>query len=181
MIVLDNHASGYVIGIGSNIEPEANVPRILFELLNRFGRVLISRILRTRPVGMASESEFLNLAVFVQTDLSSHVIKDICNDIEQSLGRDREDPERAQKDRVADLDILFKLDPAHSDVDLEHVEGIYFRAAVADLFSLLGLPAAERREYGEAVGLCGMSVGKMPATIDLDGRTGKVVIVEQCP
>ncbi|WP_052064594.1 2-amino-4-hydroxy-6-hydroxymethyldihydropteridine diphosphokinase [Acidihalobacter prosperus] len=174
-------ASGYVIGIGSNIEPERNVPRIIDALLRRFGALRMSRILRTRPVDMASERDFLNLAIYAETALTASELKDVCNGIECALGRDRCDPERARKDRVADLDILFALVPGVSAPSLTAVDGVYFRPVVADLYGLLGLSPVAMESPGVPVCLDGASAGEVPAAIHLDRGTGQVVVVEQRP
>ena len=169
---------GFVIGIGSNIAPERNVPRILRALLAEFGALYMSRILRTRPVGMASQAEFLNLAVFVETGLDAAALKAVCNRIETGLGRDRDDPDSARKDRPADLDILFPVVPGQAFRPT--VEGEYQRPVVADLLAFLGLgPAPDGLPGGEAVDLGGVSAGEVAAAVDRQGGTGDVVVVEQ--
>jgi 2-amino-4-hydroxy-6-hydroxymethyldihydropteridine diphosphokinase len=169
---------GFVIGIGSNIAPERNVPRILRMLLAEFGALRMSRILRTRPVGMTSQAEFLNLAVFVETDLDAAALKAVCNRIETGLGRDRDDPDSARKDRPADLDILFPVIPGQMLRPV--VEGDYQRPVLADLLSFLGLgQAPDGLPAGETVDLDGISAGEVAATVDWQGGAGDVVVVEQ--
>lgn len=169
---------GFVIGIGSNIAPERNVPRILRALLDEFGTLRMSRILRTRPVGMASQAEFLNLAVFVETDLDATALKAVCNRIETGLGRDRDDPDSARRDRPADLDILFVLLPDQAPRPL--VEGEYQRRVVAELLAFLELgPAPAGLPAGEPVDLGGVSAGEVAAAVDRQGGAGDVVVVEQ--
>lgn len=181
MNALYPHVAGYVIGIGSNIDPEANVPRILDALLRHFGRLSMSRILRTQPVNMASAREFFNLAVLVETQIAPAALKDICNGIECALGRDRGDPSRALKDRVADLDILFTLGPREPLPALAQVDGVYFQPVVADIYGLLGLSVPARGVAGVTIRLGEVSAGEVPATIHRDGRTGQIVVVEQRP
>lgn len=169
---------GFVIGIGSNIAPERNVPRILKALLAEFGALRMSRVLRTRPVGMDSGADFLNLAVFVETDLDAGRLKQVCNRIETALGRDRSDPDSARKDRPADLDILFALQPGR--VARPVVEGDYQRAVVADLLASLHLaPPAQALPPGEAVALDGQSAGEVAAAVHRQGRAGNVVVAKQ--
>ena len=169
---------GFVIGIGSNIAPERNVPRILRALLDEFGVLRMSRNLRTRPVGMASRAEFLNLAVFIETDLDAGALKAVCNRIETALGRDRDDPERARKDRPADLDILFPVEPGQALKPV--VEGEYQRLAVADLLAFLGLgPSPGDLPEGEAVNLDGLSAGEVAAAVYRQRGAGDEVVVEQ--
>jgi 2-amino-4-hydroxy-6-hydroxymethyldihydropteridine diphosphokinase len=169
---------GFIIGIGSNIAPERNVPHILRALLDRFGALSMSRILRTRPIDMASRAEFLNLAVFVETDLDAAALKQVCNRIETDLGRDRDDPDSARKDRPADLDILFPVVPGQTLRPV--IEGEYQRPVVADLLTFLGLGSAPHDlPAGEPVNLGGVSAGKVAAAVDRQGSAGDVVVVEQ--
>lgn len=99
-------ASGYLLGIGSNIDPENNIAEIIRQLLGHFPQLALSRILKIPPIGMNSHRDFLNLVVFIETDINEAALKTICNEIEVRLGRDRTDPSRKIKDRPADLDIL---------------------------------------------------------------------------
>ena len=101
-----NSQSGYLIGIGSNIEPHDNIVAIINQLLEHFSRITVSRVLLLPPIGMNSQHDFLNVVVFIETDIAKEKLKDICNAIEIILGRDRNDPTRKTKDRTADLDIL---------------------------------------------------------------------------
>lgn len=98
--------AGYLVGVGSNLLPEHNVPAIIRTLLLEFGTLGVSPVIRTRPVGILSHHDFLNAVVFVETDLSADRLKAFFNDVEERLGRDRSDRARHTKDRPADLDIL---------------------------------------------------------------------------
>ncbi|APZ42073.1 2-amino-4-hydroxy-6-hydroxymethyldihydropteridine diphosphokinase [Acidihalobacter ferrooxydans] len=170
---------GYVIGIGSNIAPERNVPRILRALLDQFGALRMSRIVRTRPVGMRTVADFLNLAVFVETDLDARALKAACNRIETALGRNRADPGSAHKDRPADLDILFPVLPGAPPRPV--VEGEYQRAVVAELLATLALaPPPAGLPRGEAVDLGGVSAGEVAAAVHRQGGAGDEIVVEQC-
>ena len=99
----------YFIGIGSNVDYERNVLRILAALSSLTKLLHISSIIRTAPVGMKSKNEFLNLCVAIRSNISLEELKNITNDIEIRLGRDRRDPFRRVKDRPADLDILLSI------------------------------------------------------------------------
>lgn len=100
--------SGYLLGIGSNINPVKNIGLIISLLVDRYPQLTLSRVLKIPPIGMNSQHDFLNLVVFIETDCSETDLKAICNSIEVQLGRDRNDPDRKHKDRPADLDILTK-------------------------------------------------------------------------
>ncbi len=102
-----NLKPGYILGIGSNINPKINVAKILSLLLTEFPTLMLSRIINIPPVGMNSHLHFLNVVVYIETDLAGKELKSLCNNIETQLGRDRDDPASKIKDRTADLDILF--------------------------------------------------------------------------
>ncbi len=168
---------GQVIAIGSNIDPETNIPRILWRLLDHFAPLYLSRILRTDPVGIHSRAQFLNLAVFISTEHSVAQLKTLTNTIETRLGRDRADPGHSRKDRPADLDILFAIHPGKPPS--LYFEGNYQRTVVLDLLAWLGLnPPPPQLPPGITLNLGGVSAGEMPATINRDRRTGHVIIVE---
>ncbi|MEJ2686069.1 MAG: 2-amino-4-hydroxy-6-hydroxymethyldihydropteridine diphosphokinase [Gammaproteobacteria bacterium] len=103
---LQGMGPGYLVGVGSNLDPERNVPVIVRTLLLEFGRLGVSPVIRTRPVGILSHHDFLNAVVFVETDLPVDRLKAFFNEVEERLGRDRSDRARHTKDRPADLDIL---------------------------------------------------------------------------
>lgn len=105
-------SSGYLLGIGSNLEPEHNIGKIIESLLALFPKLTLSRVLSIPPVGMNSHHDFLNMVVFIETSMDQDSLKSLCNEIETQLGRDRSDPASKTKDRPADLDILFKINAA---------------------------------------------------------------------
>lgn len=99
-------AGGYLLGLGSNINPQHNFAAIVRQLLRHFDALHLSRVLHIPPVGMNSHRDFLNAVAFLETDMEEAALKAICNKIEVELGRDREDPNSKLKDRPADIDIL---------------------------------------------------------------------------
>lgn len=101
---------GYLLGLGSNINPQQNFVAIIQALLAEFDHLHLSRVLTIPPIGMNSRHAFLNAVAFIETDLSATQLKAICNQIEIALGRDRDDPNSKIKDRPADLDILARFD-----------------------------------------------------------------------
>ena len=98
-----DHKAGYLMGVGSNLSPHQNIAQIIEELLQQFSQLSLSRILHIPPVGMNSQHDFLNMAVFIETDIAQTELKAFCNDLETQLGRDRNDPASKIKDRAADL------------------------------------------------------------------------------
>src|SRR3954453_12098114 len=75
-------ARGYFLGIGTNIEPEQNILRILGLLVEHFGRIWVSRFYWTDPAGMVSTRPFINACGIVRTDLGPAECKAICVSIE---------------------------------------------------------------------------------------------------
>lgn len=105
----DKKRLGVLFSIGSNINPHQNVINVLERLLKQFPEIVVSRILKIPPVGMTSHQDFLNLVVFIATEMELSALKSLFNKIETDLGRDRSDPNCKIKDRPADLDILLEV------------------------------------------------------------------------
>ena len=109
----------WFIGIGSNIDPRANVPLILEELVHLADEEVISPIIETEPVAIKTHDSFLNLVVCIRWAGTQAELKAECVAIEERLGRDRSHPESKNRDRTADLDLLFSLDDGETlDVSL---------------------------------------------------------------
>ncbi len=122
-----NSQSGFLIGIGSNIDPLDNLVKIIDQLLEHFPKITLSRVLLLPPIGMNSQHDFLNVVVFIETDIIENALKEICNAIETNLGRDRTDPTRKTKDRPADLDILTSVQyPKDRGLPPHTITGEYF-------------------------------------------------------
>jgi 2-amino-4-hydroxy-6-hydroxymethyldihydropteridine diphosphokinase len=94
------------ISLGSNIDPETNLPAAV-ELLRRFGDVTaVSAVYETLPVGFCDQPNFLNAAILLETDRSLDQIREVVvPEIEQALHRVR-DPARLDGPRTIDLDVL---------------------------------------------------------------------------
>ncbi len=100
---------GFFFSIGSNIAPERHVPQIVRLLTYTFGALCLSPVYRTAPHGMATANHFMNLIGYLETPLDAEALKGRFNGIEETLGRDRGDPRKKEKDRVADIDILCEV------------------------------------------------------------------------
>lgn len=102
----------YMLGLGSNLSPEKNLPAALIKLLEHSPILLISSVLITQPQNLVSPHQFLNMAVVWQSRRDPLEAKSLFNQIETELGRDRNDPQRKTKDRTIDIDILFSFSEA---------------------------------------------------------------------
>ena len=93
-----------LIAMGSNIEPESNLPRAVQLLSERTELVEVSPVYETAPVGKEDQANFLNAAVVLRTPHSAAVLKrEVLSQIEQTLGRVRTEDKNAP--RTLDLDI----------------------------------------------------------------------------
>ena len=92
--------------LGSNIDPESNIPAAVNALTNTPLLILHkkSSIWRTKAVGSEAD-DFLNVAVMISTDCELSCLKEmVIGEIENSLGRIRTSDKNAP--RTIDLDII---------------------------------------------------------------------------
>ncbi|MHB1457323.1 MAG: 2-amino-4-hydroxy-6-hydroxymethyldihydropteridine diphosphokinase [Armatimonadota bacterium] len=92
------------IGVGSNINPETNIPDALSFLAHHSKIQGISTFYRTSPIYRPDQTPFINGVFEIQTDLTPSELKHILRQIESKLGRIRTDDKYAS--RTIDLDIL---------------------------------------------------------------------------
>jgi 2-amino-4-hydroxy-6-hydroxymethyldihydropteridine diphosphokinase len=165
--------TGYLIGIGSNIDPDDNISKIIALLLDYFPELHLSRVLRIPPIGMNSHLDFLNLVVFIETNMAEQDLKNICNDIEKILGRDRNDPARKIKDRPADLDILteisFPKDISRTAAEITDEYFIY--PLINELTAYLSGAEAQPQQSGVMINVSNLSFGQTATTIHRDTRS----------
>ena len=91
------------ISIGSNIDPERNLPRSV-DRLGAIGEIVaVSRVYRNPAVASTAQPDFLNAAVMIETALGPSEIKRQLRDIETEMGRVRTDDPHAA--RTIDLDL----------------------------------------------------------------------------
>lgn len=110
------------ITLGSNIDPESNLPESVRRLAERLNVTAVSRVYRSRAVGPSGQPDtqqpdFLNAAVLVESDLPPYNLKfSALRGVEQSMGRVRSDDKFAP--RVIDLDLAL-----YGDLILDDLEG----------------------------------------------------------
>ena len=165
--------SGYLLGIGSNLEPQQNIVQIIKRLLDAFPTLVISRVLELPPIGMNSQHDFLNIVVFIETDNAEVELKAVCNTIEIQLGRDRTDPDRKTKDRPADLDILTTLQlPEDAQRATHTITDEYFLYPLIDeIIAYLMQNPIELPQKGVTLSLGSLSFGQAATTINRNANT----------
>ncbi|HLA40711.1 MAG TPA: 2-amino-4-hydroxy-6-hydroxymethyldihydropteridine diphosphokinase [Candidatus Glassbacteria bacterium] len=93
-----------VIAVGSNIEPEANIEKARSILAGALRLVGESAFVRTAPVGIAEQPDFINGAFLVETSLDCDRLRRYLKEVEKRIGRVR-GAERYGPRRI-DLDIV---------------------------------------------------------------------------
>ena len=123
-----------VIGLGSNIDPEANLEQAVLELKSRFKVSKRSKWIRTKPIGIQDQPDFYNGALLLETELEQQSLKKELKRIEDILGRDRSLPKFGP--RTIDLDILIWNKKV---VDEDYYERDFLRKGVEEIIPDLEL------------------------------------------
>ena len=95
------------VGLGSNIDPEANLHLGIRELRRRYGEVRSSAVYRSAAVGFEGE-DFLNLVAAFESETSPWAICDDIEAIHNLAGRDRNGGK--WESRPLDIDLLLYND-----------------------------------------------------------------------
>ena len=117
-----------IIAVGSNIEPDKNIARAREILTKDFELVAETDLVSTKPVGYTRQSDFLNGAFLIRTDLKLEPLRQHLKKIEDTLGRRRTILKFGP--RTVDLDIVVwnrKL------LDPDFYEREYLKKAVLEL------------------------------------------------
>lgn len=132
------------VGVGSNIDPERNVPAALRELARLVRVVGVSTFYRTAPIGHPADPWFVNGVVAIETAAPPLALKrDVLRPIERALGRRRGGDRDAP--RPIDLDLLLYEDATCATDELtlpapELAERAFIARALAELAPRLTLP-----------------------------------------
>lgn len=92
-----------VIGLGSNLDPEINIPKGLALLTSQFKVLRTSQFIQNPPQGNLHQPDFINGGVFIETSLSQHEVKAVLKELEIQMGRTN--AMHCYKPRVIDFDI----------------------------------------------------------------------------
>jgi 2-amino-4-hydroxy-6-hydroxymethyldihydropteridine diphosphokinase len=93
-----------VIGVGSNIDPQANIERAVAEIGKAHRVTAVSQWVRTKPVGFVDQPDFLNGAIRIETTFDLPQLRAWLRELESLLGRVRTDNKSGP--RTIDLDVV---------------------------------------------------------------------------
>ncbi len=93
-----------IIGIGSNLDAENNIRRVLEILTEKFELLKVSEFVITKPIGITEQPDFTNGAVKIRTTENQNNLEQLLKQIEDQMGRDRSVPKFGP--RCIDLDIV---------------------------------------------------------------------------
>ena len=127
-----------VIGLGSNIDPDQNIPKAREALSKHFKIMGESRFIKTKPIGCIGE-DFINGAVLIYTDATCVQLRSTLKDIEVSLGRTKE--MSGYHARVIDLDMVIWNNAV---VDDDFYKRDFVRQSVLELLPDLKYPQPNR-------------------------------------
>lgn len=123
-----------VLAVGSNIDPETNIPASREILSDEHEWVAASELRWTAPVGLRDQPDFLNGAFAVRTAMDRDDFNAYLKSVEQRLGRIK-GPIKSGP-RTIDLDIvLWNGQVVHEDFH----KAPYVREPVDELVAMLGL------------------------------------------
>ena len=133
-------------------------------LCHTFNKVTLFSFIYSEPEEIESLAKFINGTAIIFSQFSPQTVKLELNKIEESLGRDRSDPNRSLKDRTADIDLL----GSSKEMEINHFlnEGKSYISG-----SVLGSEnTVDLSEYG-------LPTIQGSATVHLDARSGNIVII----
>lgn len=96
----------YLLGLGSNIHPEQHLAEAIKELATLGDVLSASPRVDTSPVGSTFSNAFQNQLVLMDSELPPTLLKQKLLRIESRHGREAKCPERKNRDRTLDIDIL---------------------------------------------------------------------------
>lgn len=117
-----------IIGIGSNIDADYHIPRMLKLLEGKVKVIQVSKMVRTKAIGMTDQPDYTNGAVRILTPMQMEELSLLLKQLEDQLGRDRSKPKFGP--RNIDLDILIWNNKI---VDPDYYTRDFLRQSAAEL------------------------------------------------
>lgn len=108
------------LGLGSNLDDRVGAVQQALRFLSDHEEIRVlstSSFYETEPVGFRDQEWFVNAAVALDTSLAPEELLEVCQRIENVLGRLR-DPKNPMGPRTIDIDILFYGDLVLNEPDL---------------------------------------------------------------
>lgn len=93
-----------IIGIGSNINPVANIDKVRQIFKKKFTTITESQLVETEPIGFFDQPNFINGAILVETAMTREALAAWLKQVESDLGRVRTSNKNGP--RTIDLDIV---------------------------------------------------------------------------
>ncbi|QNJ99853.1 2-amino-4-hydroxy-6-hydroxymethyldihydropteridine diphosphokinase [Dyella telluris] len=123
------------LSLGSNVEPLRYLNAALDELRARFGDLTVSPAYRSKSVGFDG-TDFVNLAVGLDTELSPEALNDWLHALEDRHGRRRDVPRYS--DRTLDVDIvlyddLVRQGEGHLDIPRKELKHAFVLKPIMDI------------------------------------------------
>ena len=120
--------NGCIIGIGSNIDAEKNIAKALRLLGAEVEIVQVSKMMKTKPIGISDQPDFTNGAVRIETAKGIEELNRLLKALEDKMGRDRNQPKFGA--RNIDLDILIWNNEI---IDQDYFTRDFLRISAAEL------------------------------------------------
>ena len=117
-----------IIGIGSNIDADKNIPEMLELLAADVEVVKVSQMIQTKPIGITNQPDYINGAVRIRTKMDKNGLSSYLKKLEERLGRIRNQEKFGP--RNIDLDILIWNDAV---VDQDYYTRDFLRNSAAEL------------------------------------------------
>ena len=135
----------YVIGLGSNYQPEQKFPAMVDALLESFGDIWLSPVYQTvSTVGYGAD--YYNAVASLTSFLSPRELRKECKRIEYELGR-----VRPSINCAADIDILACWDQPEPTCAQLFIEETYYQPQADSVLDQLGLCSRQVLETEDGI------------------------------
>jgi 2-amino-4-hydroxy-6-hydroxymethyldihydropteridine diphosphokinase len=124
------------IALGSNIDPETNLPLAAARLSDLGNPIAVSKVYQNPAIAAEPQPDYLNAAVLIETPLDPLTIRDKLREIEAGMGRIRTEDKFARRTIDLDLCILGDRVLDHAQLSLpdpDLLERAYLAVTLAEL------------------------------------------------